>query len=87
VDLEALALAGTTLVALGATLTIPGWYERRLTRKRHHRMLVTLLRMNSGNLPKPSRRVRAHAPQARTVAAASLLPDTLAAATPKHRRT
>lgn len=54
VDLGTLALAGTTLVALGATLLAPPAYEKYLRRRAHRRILARALAMHSFPAPLPT---------------------------------
>lgn len=91
VDLETLALAGTTLVALAAIRWLPPAYEKHQSRRTHQKVLKRVLAMHSFRaplLPVPSLDRLLASERARSKAAASpTLPDSgLAAAAPKHRR-
>lgn len=89
IDVGALLLAGTTLLALGAIFVLPPAYENHRRERARQRNLKQLMQMHSRSKPLPTvpslDRLRAAA-RSKDVASPTPPDSGLAAVSPKHRR-
>lgn len=92
IDLGTLALAGTTLVALGATLLGPPAYKKYLSSGVHRRVFKRVMAMYSFAAPLPfvpslGRLLAEERTRSKATASSPIPPDSeLAVVAPKHRR-